>query len=85
MVKTTGCLTLPEWRKYATKEHLPKYLELIGDQMGKELSRACEIIQKSVLQIDPEADWERIAWDREDSDSALAKWKRSGSSRRRIR
>jgi hypothetical protein len=57
----------PEWRKYATKEHLPKYLELIGDQMGKELSRACEIIQKSVLQIDPEADWERIAWDREDS------------------
>jgi len=56
----------PEWRKFAAKEHLAKYLELIGDQMGKELSRACSVIEKGVLQIDPENDWERIGWDRED-------------------
>lgn len=57
----------PEWRKYATREHFPKYLELIGDQMGKELSRACNVIEKSVLQIDPEADWPQMGWEREDS------------------
>jgi len=57
----------PEWRNYAAKDHLPKYLELIGDQMGKELSRACDIIEKGVLQIDPETDWKHMGWDREDS------------------
>lgn len=57
----------PEWRHYAAKEHMAKYLELIGDQMGKELSRACDIIEQGVLQIDREADWERIGWDREDT------------------
>ncbi len=57
----------PEWQKYANREHLPKYLELIGDQMGKELSRACDIIETSVLQNDPETDWKHMGWDREDS------------------
>ncbi|WP_157210991.1 hypothetical protein [Verrucomicrobium spinosum] len=43
----------PEWRKFAAKKHLAKYLELIGDQMGKELSRACSVIEKGVLQPKP--------------------------------
>lgn len=57
----------PEWRTYAAKEHMGKYLELIGDQMGKELSRACDIIEKGVLQTDTENDWSKVGWDREDT------------------
>lgn len=63
----------PDWQKFSAKEHLGMYLELIADQMGDELIRACHVYNQAVLLIDEEEaadDWSvvraKVAWEREE-------------------
>lgn len=54
----------PEWQKFAAREHLEPYLELIADQTHAELSRACRVTEK-LNKVDEE-DWYSVGVERED-------------------
>lgn len=50
-----------EWRKFAAREHLGNYIELVEDQFASELTRATKFVK--VLNKSDEEDWYGPGWE----------------------